>query len=255
MPNRPTITIPQPCHESWAQMTPATQGRHCAACDKVVVDFTRMTDAEVVVWLQHPRAGRTCGRFATQQLNRPLLVLPTPAPRWQKWVAATAAVVGLQAGVAHIAQAQRITPTGQHTITMGAVAVPRRVEPIGSNLPPTVVRGCVLDSASREPLPGVTVLIVGTQIGISTNTNGEFELEFPIEFSQSTAVEVQFSTIGYTNQIHVFNPKEPKKLRVALAADGEMLSGVVVVGGYSTTRPWYTPRGLWQRATRPFRRH
>ena len=43
-----TLTIPEPCHESWATMTPAAQGRHCAACAKTVVDFSRMTDAQVV---------------------------------------------------------------------------------------------------------------------------------------------------------------------------------------------------------------
>lgn len=256
MPHRPTITIPQPCHESWAHMTPAAQGRYCAACDKVVVDFSRMTDAEVVAWLQRPQSGQACGRFTTQQLNRPLLLAPAPAPQWQKWVAATVAAVGLQAAAAPAAQAQQTKPTEQHIITMGMVAVPRRVEPLALDLPPTVVRGCVLDSASREPLPGVTVLIAGTRIGISTDSDGEFELELPSELSQSAAVEVQFSTIGYISQSQVLNPKEPKKLRVALAADAEMLSGeVVMVGGYNITRPWYTPRGLWQRATRVFRRH
>ena len=36
------FTIPEPCHESWGDMTPAERGRHCAVCDKVVVDLTSM---------------------------------------------------------------------------------------------------------------------------------------------------------------------------------------------------------------------
>ncbi|NVO84912.1 hypothetical protein [Hymenobacter terrestris] len=43
-----TISVPQPCSENWAAMTPAAQGRHCAACAKTVVDFSCMTDAQVV---------------------------------------------------------------------------------------------------------------------------------------------------------------------------------------------------------------
>ncbi|MBC6608354.1 hypothetical protein H8B13_16125 [Hymenobacter sp. BT188] len=82
MAYRSTISIPKPCHENWDQMTTAAQGRHCAACDKVVVDFTRMTDTEVVLWLQQEQSGRTCGRFATLQLNRPLLTPTAPLSRW-----------------------------------------------------------------------------------------------------------------------------------------------------------------------------
>lgn len=255
MPHRPSITIPQPCHESWAQMTPAVQGRHCAACDKVVVDFTRMSDAEVIAWLQRPQPGRTCGRFATQQLNRSLLMPAAAPPRWPKWVAATAAVVGLQTGVAHTVQAQRATPAEQSPITIGMVAVPRRAQPLTLNLPPIVVRGTVVDSASRQPLPGVTVVVAGTTTGGSTDAAGRFELLLPSEIRQADSIELEFSTIGYTSQRHTFQPAQPNALEVALAADERLLSGeVVIVGAYNVV-PWYTPRGLWQRATRVFRRH
>ncbi len=236
-------------------MTPAAQGRHCAACDKVVVDFTRMTDAEVVQWLQQRPAGSTCGRFATQQLNRPLLVAPaTHASRWQQWVAATLAVVGMQAGAAPEAQAQRPISTQQHVITMGMVAVPRRVEPFLANLPPSVVSGTVLDSASRQPLPGVSVLVVGTNVRVSTNTDGQFELILPDEFRKVKAVKLLLSSIGYIHREYTVDPKNSAVLVIKLAPDTVLLGEVAMIGGYNVA-PWYTPRGLWQRATRPFQRH
>jgi len=36
------LRIASPCHESWSAMTPNHQGRHCAACDKTVVDVTAL---------------------------------------------------------------------------------------------------------------------------------------------------------------------------------------------------------------------
>ena len=36
--------ISEPCHENWDDMTPTQQGRHCASCEKQVVDFTKMTE-------------------------------------------------------------------------------------------------------------------------------------------------------------------------------------------------------------------
>ena len=66
-------------------MQPEEKGRHCAACQKTVVDFTAMSDAEVVAYMS--RAGSNiCGRFAPDQLGRKL---EEPAPlkrsRWLGW--------------------------------------------------------------------------------------------------------------------------------------------------------------------------
>jgi len=36
------LSIPEPCHENWHQMTPTEQGRFCNACSKEVVDFSMM---------------------------------------------------------------------------------------------------------------------------------------------------------------------------------------------------------------------
>ena len=224
MPHRPTITVPQPCHENWAQMAPAAQGRHCAACDKVVVDFTRMTDAEVVRWLQRPQPGRTCGRFATKQLNRPLLVPALPAPRWQKWVATTAAVVGLQAGAAPEAQAQRPIPTEQRIITMGMVAVPRRVEPLTLNLPPIVVRGVVTDRSTGEGLPGVTVLLKNTTTGTSTNSDGTFELEISAPAAGQVLV---FSSIGYVSEERSLSDIQLQEVLIDISLDTQTLGGLM----------------------------
>lgn len=38
--------IAKPCHEDWAAMTPTERGRHCAHCDKVVVDLTVLAPAQ-----------------------------------------------------------------------------------------------------------------------------------------------------------------------------------------------------------------
>ena len=38
--------IASPCHENWNTMTPRDAGRHCLACDQVVVDLTGLKTAE-----------------------------------------------------------------------------------------------------------------------------------------------------------------------------------------------------------------
>lgn len=66
------VSVPHPCHEDWQQMTPANKGRHCKSCDKVVIDFALMTDAQMAAYFKNYR-GNTCGRFRAEQLNRPIL--------------------------------------------------------------------------------------------------------------------------------------------------------------------------------------
>lgn len=65
------LHIPQPCDENWNTMTPAEQGRFCQSCCKTVVDFSNMSDKEVLNILAKA-PGKTCGRFAEEQLHRPL---------------------------------------------------------------------------------------------------------------------------------------------------------------------------------------
>lgn len=63
--------IPQPCHEDWNAMTQKEKGRHCDVCAKVVIDFTKMNDAEVIDYLQQHAQQKTCGHFRNDQLNQP----------------------------------------------------------------------------------------------------------------------------------------------------------------------------------------
>lgn len=64
------LTIPEPCHENWQQMTPTQQGRFCHACAKEVVDFSMMTDTEVLNYFTTLTHEKVCGRALPSQLNR-----------------------------------------------------------------------------------------------------------------------------------------------------------------------------------------
>ena len=72
------LQIPEPCHENWDAMSPVEQGRFCNSCNKQVVDFSAMTDKEILKVLSQ-QSGSTCGRFVSDQLNKPLVAEVTPA--------------------------------------------------------------------------------------------------------------------------------------------------------------------------------
>jgi TonB-dependent SusC/RagA subfamily outer membrane receptor len=64
------FSIPEPCHENWQQMTPTDQRRFCNACAKEVVDFSMMTDTEVLNYFTTLTHEKVCGRALPDQLNR-----------------------------------------------------------------------------------------------------------------------------------------------------------------------------------------
>ncbi len=94
------LSIPKPCHEDWAAMTPNEQGRHCAVCAKTVTDFTQMSDEEIKQFFLNRKEGEsTCGRFTNKQLNQITIELPAniyyiPMPLWKKFLAASLIIFG-----------------------------------------------------------------------------------------------------------------------------------------------------------------
>ena len=42
------LSVPKPCHEDWNKMTLNEQGAFCKVCAKTAVDFSKMTDEEVL---------------------------------------------------------------------------------------------------------------------------------------------------------------------------------------------------------------
>lgn len=63
------ISIPNPCHENWQQMTPNEKGHFCASCQKTVVDFSNWSDKAIFHFFEQNK-GKTCGRFSSNQINR-----------------------------------------------------------------------------------------------------------------------------------------------------------------------------------------
>jgi len=73
----PRFRFPVPCSEPWTDMRPTPTGRHCDACDKTIVDLSRLTarDARLVVAL----SPNLCARLAATALVAACGSHPPPA--------------------------------------------------------------------------------------------------------------------------------------------------------------------------------
>jgi len=96
-----------------------------------------------------------------------------------------------------------------------------------SRLRDITVRGKVTDEKG-DPLPGVNILLKGTQKGSTTGTDGRFEIEAPGPESVLT-----FSFVGYVSQDITIGNRT--SLEISMAEDQKALEEVMVVG-YGTAR-------------------
>jgi protein TonB len=71
------LSIPTPCSEAWDKMTTAKQGKHCASCNKTVIDFSLYTDKELVDFF-HNNYGLVCGKLNNYQVNRNIITTEQP---------------------------------------------------------------------------------------------------------------------------------------------------------------------------------
>ncbi|MCC6762799.1 MAG: carboxypeptidase-like regulatory domain-containing protein [Chitinophagaceae bacterium] len=191
------VHIPKPCHENWQHMTPAEKGRFCGQCQKTVVDFTTMTDDEVLDTLQ-AATGNTCGRFLAQQLDRPLQ--PTHLQRsWLRvkwfWAALiSGALFANKATAQKASYADTVVVTAPKSkaevVTMGKVMMPAPQ--------PIIIQGQVTDE-SGIPMAGVSVMIEGSTVGTSTNALGRYELRVK---EPAPSVNIQYSSVGYMSMQH-----------------------------------------------------
>lgn len=90
------------------------------------------------------------------------------------------------------------------------------------------VQGKVTDE-KNEALPGVSILVKGTNRGTTTNVDGSYRLNLP----EGTTNSLIFSIVGYTNQEVVIGTR--LTVNIQMQPDTKTLNEVVVVG-YGTAK-------------------
>lgn len=77
MERKHKITIPEPCHENWNNMTPKDNGRYCMSCSKTIVDFASMLPDAVQHFFIQNQNQNICGRFKNSQLGTINIQIPS----------------------------------------------------------------------------------------------------------------------------------------------------------------------------------
>jgi hypothetical protein len=63
------MKIESPCTQNYSSMPVQDEGRHCSHCDKVVIDFRKMSDAELKNYFIQHSGENVCGKLKSYQVN------------------------------------------------------------------------------------------------------------------------------------------------------------------------------------------
>jgi len=224
MPIKFQIDIPKPCHENWNKMNPVEQGRFCNSCQKAVVDFTGMSDSQLVAFFKKLSTGSVCGRFENDQLGREILI-PGKRMPWLKYFLNLLIPAFL---ISNKARSQGEPRVVGDTILVESKKVLRdengnfREEKIGLKK----IKGRVTDENGLG-IPGASVIIKGTQTGVATDENGNYKID--LSGLDSNAI-LSFSAVGFIYSEVSINRIKPNNDYV-LKLTPMMTGAVVVVSG------------------------
>ncbi len=246
MQKQTSLYIPKPCHERWNEMTPTQQGKFCSACSKQVVDFSLMSDNQILKYLSG-QSGKVCGRFDAQQLERPLV--ETKIKKKKSWWMALAMPLLF---LFERSGAQEVKITGDTTflatnnddpispqpeqgpaeILVGKVAICNTGPP--ASLIDTVmsvsnqvrITGKVVDE-NNNPLPYASVRIKESIKEITADSAGNFSIDIN-SYNENEVLTATY--VGYTTMERLVNlNKENISITIQLTA---VSMGEVVVTGY-----------------------
>jgi hypothetical protein len=225
------ITIPQPCHQRWDNMNESNNGRFCSNCSKTVVDFTTMTDREVIDYLSAAHH-KTCGRFSETQysaINHHLYAENlTSAGWWKRMILAIGMLSAVQYVKAQTTPEKPNTEQAPVSIMMGKVAIASKDSTYHT------VTGSIIDEADKSLLPGVTVKVEGTTIGTMTNAEGKFMLRVPV-----SATRLVVSFVGYNSQSILIDPKSEQIQPIVLKMQAALMGEVIIVRQPFLKRVYY----------------
>lgn len=252
------IKVDNPCSQNWNKMQALKNGRHCQQCEKTVINFTGMSDQKIQEIIK-ASSGKICGRFTTNQLNRPLgrAQSKKPSPYWPILAGSLLSIPMLaQEKPAHlpVCPAQMsVAKVLPDTIPGPQRELPKKKEVTQMQAPEIVVSGKVLDEETGETLPTANVVLKNGRdeviVSGATNFDGIFKITADTaKLRRLKSMEVTF--VGYEKHVESLdyegllsksyflkrqgdrdNPDELQiRKPVTLLPGADMMGEVVVVG-------------------------
>ncbi|PZP51165.1 MAG: hypothetical protein DI598_03875 [Pseudopedobacter saltans] len=238
------LNIDNPCDQDWNLMTKNDLGGFCSQCSKTVVDFTGLSDKEIIELLNRS-SGSLCGRLTSQQMNRPIETQRQYRNSLFKRMIAGMVLFGLtkdsSAKKINTSKEQLVVDNNHLQKSLNIDAEKSIAEDSLKNM----LRGIVVDSATQKPISDAVVYINDTKIFARTNDSGIFELQIPNKILSNT-FECSISCVGYISKtLNIKRNTLPTEMQLYLTPYDNVGELVLVAGGVMVRKKhWWQ---FWKR--------
>lgn len=219
------LKVKSPCNEEWSTMTKSEYGRFCSHCKREVIDFSGLTDEEIFKII-NDTGTKLCGRLTEDQLDRTIS---------KKSKCPTFSFSKILAGLFLLGLTKTSEVLGKQvknkTVSIQLVKTVRseNIEDIARDTSLNKIIGNVIDKETKEGLNSALIIIKGTNVGVVTNTEGNFSLNIPDHLLNSP-IHIIISSVGYCKQEYTINTNNLNTTKEYLITKSEeILMGEVVV--------------------------
>ena len=211
-----TLAVSSPCSEQWDTFLPVKNGAFCPSCQKNVVDFTKMSEDEIVQFFEDNSTG-ICGRFTSDQLKPYHQDVSVISLGWNLFNAGILAILLMFA----TQPASAFVPTIKNQIESVEIRQNHLDVPEEEGL---TIEGIVRDE-NNDPFPGVNIYVKNQNtIGTVSDKNGKFKLLADVKPGDILV----FSFLGYEPVEYVVTKNIPQLLEIVLT-DFQMMMGEVQI--------------------------
>lgn len=226
------LSIPEPCQQNWNDMSPNEQGRFCSSCSKTVVDFSAMTDAQLILYFENLKNENVCGRVHSDQLDRPIQAMPQSRKKilWY-WQYIIAFFFMFGKGQQAKAQGEVKPPTTQQpdttkespeTVYIIAGGISRRTLPPKTKRIAATLPQYFITDDKQQPIAGASVQLLPQGTWLVSDSNGRINLGL-----KHKVKSLQVSSVGFEDKTIALK-HIPENNIIQLIAKPESLENITV---------------------------
>ena len=217
------LNIPKPCHENWEEFMSSSKGNFCNSCQKNVIDFTQMSESQLVAYFRDLPAqeNKICGRFRNDQLQKDYHINDW-FPNWNIQNNQVNYEIPMSRFLEKSSTISLPFISNMKVVRNVAMAILTLVFAEQGFGQTRLLSGKVVDGTdSSMAIPGLTIHIKGTARGTQTDKSGNYKI------TVDEKDILIFSFVGYIKK--ELKPREVKEV-LKFEPDASQLGEVVVIG-------------------------
>lgn len=187
------ISIEKPCNKiNWTSMSDFEKGKFCSICSKNVADFSKMTDEEIVNYLNGSEES-ICARLNQSQMNRILNInKANKINQWNK-IAATLALITLTTVSYSNTNEDNNFKTELNIRDLPDNKGNFYTQISSSDSIPNIIKGKVVEEGWGYPVK-TSVSVKGTKIKSESDSLGNFQIVIPKKYKKEEITLIVKST-------------------------------------------------------------